>query len=124
MKAFEKYLLGYISLLVVDKLFFSKIHPLFSFVILVSVFIGVVGYEGKRFKGYLKKHQENIYNEYRRRTLTGGIWLHKYAIQHSKKSKEEDLELSSYCRRALYVSYLSFPAFVILLILSLPLKAI
>lgn len=123
MKTFVKYLLGYIFLLVLDKLCLSKIHPLYSFVILAAVFIGAAGYEGKRFKGYLEKYQKNIYNEYKRRTLTGGIWLHKYAIQHSKKSKEEDLELVSHCRRAIYVSYLFFPAFVILLILSLPLKA-
>lgn len=122
MGVFEKYLLGYILLLAADIFCLSKIHPLFSFAILAAVFIGVLGYEGKRFKGYLEKNQKRIYDEYRRRTLTGGIWLHRYAAQHSKKSREEDLELLSYCRRALWVTYLSFPAFVILLILSLPLR--
>lgn len=121
MRVFEKYLLGYILLLAVDELCFSKIHPLFSFVILAFVFVGVVGYEGKRFRLYLEKYHRNIYNEYRSRTLTGGLWLHKYAIQHSKKSEEGDIELSNYCRRAIYVSHLSFPAFVVLVILSLPL---
>lgn len=120
MRVFVKYLLGYILLLVVGKFCLSKIHPVFSFIILAAVFIGVVGYEGKRFKGYLEKNQKDIYDEYRRRTLTGGIWLHRYATQHSKKNREEDLELLSYCRRAVCISYLSFPAFVILLILSLP----
>lgn len=122
MRVLEKYLLGYIILLAVDKLCFLKIHPLCSFVILAIVFVGVVGYEGKRFRVYLEKNQKDIYDEYRRRTLTGGLWLYKYAIQHSKKSEEEDFELSSYCRRALYVSYLYFPAFIILVILSLPLE--
>ena len=120
MRVFEKYLLGYILLLAVSKFCLSKIHPVFSFIIFTAVFIGVVGYEGKRFKGYLEKNQKYIYDKYRRRTLTGGIWLHRYATQHSKKSREGDLELLNYCRRALYVTYLSFPAFVILLILSLP----
>lgn len=56
MRVFEKYLLGYILLLVVDKLCLSKIHPLFSFAILVTVFVGVVGHEGKRFRVYLEKN--------------------------------------------------------------------
>ena len=119
MRVFEKYLLGYILLLVVDKLCLSKIHPLFSFAILVTVFVGVVGHEGKRFRVYLEKKHKNIYDEYRSRTLTGGLWLYKYTIQHSKKRKEEDFELSSYSRRGVYVSSLWFRGSLILVILSL-----
>ena len=112
MNAVKKYLIGYIILVSFARLWLFEKAPLFTFLVLGLAFLGVTGYEGKRFLHYLEKNQPEVYLKYKR--TIDRKWLRDFSREQSKEAKPCDNEsLANYCRRSLWVSRLAFPAFIL-----------
>lgn len=120
MKIFYNYLVGYIFLFLVARFGLSHMHPLISFSISFAIFFLVWFYELKRFQVYMEQYHKDVLVEYKRRYISGQIWIKKYIRKNSKRSETGDPILSKNCRRIRILSVCSFPAFIVLICAGLP----
>ncbi len=120
MKTAITYLFSYLLMLLLERKVLSLLPPLvMASITFLFIFI-ILSYEGKNFSNYIKATQATIYSEYRRRSLSGNIWMQKYIRSNLRKGKSGNTELTYHCRRVFIVSRLVFPAFVSLLLAGLP----
>ena len=119
MKTSVKYLLWYVLSFALERTVLHSLSPTIGVLYaMISMFV-IAGCEGNRFEKYLMEKYPEVLHEYRQKTITGNVWIHKYIRSHMKKSDPCDLELMYNCRRVFLVSHLALPVFLSLVLAGL-----